>query len=147
MQYYFIWAALFVVLCIVEASTSNLITIWFAAGALITLICTALGVPPAWHLGIFVISSLILLGLTRPLVKKKLSVKGEKLNADRVVGKTAIVRDRITPDKFAGEVSVGGQIWSAVSNDGSTIEEGREVTVEAIDGVKLIVANKIKTEV
>ncbi len=147
MQYYIIWTVLFVALCIIEASTANLLTIWFAAGALVTLIATALGVPPVWQFWIFVISSLILLAATRPLVKKKLAVKREKTNADRVIGKTAIVRESITPDKFSGTVVVSGQVWSAVTSDGSTIEEGEEVVIEAIDGVKLVVANKNKVEV
>ncbi len=147
MQYYIIWAVVFVVLCVIEANTANLMTIWFAAGALITLVATALGVPPAWQFWIFVISSLILLVATRPLVKKKLAVKGEKTNADRVIGKTAIVRESITADKFSGTVTVAGQVWSAVSSDGSTIEEGEEVVVEAIDGVKLVVANKNKVNI
>ena len=146
MQTYIVWAALFVVLCIVEANTANLMTIWFACGALITLISVALGVPPAWQIPIFIVSSLILLALTRPLVKKKLAVKGEKTNADRVVGKTAIVRESITPDKFSGTVTVGGQVWSAVSSDGSIIDEGEEVVIEAIEGVKLVVASKNKVE-
>lgn len=146
MQTYIVWAALFVVLCVVEANTANLMTIWFACGALITLISVALGVPPAWQIPIFIVSSLILLALTRPLVKKKLAVKGEKTNADRVVGKTAIVRESITPDKFSGTVTVGGQVWSAVSSDGSVIGEGEEVVVEAIEGVKLVVASKNKVD-
>ncbi len=146
MQTYIVWAALFVVLCIVEANTANLMTIWFACGALITLISVALGVPPAWQIPIFIVSSLILLALTRPLVKKKLAVKGEKTNADRVVGKTAIVRESITPDKFSGTVTVGGQVWSAVSSDGSIIDEGEEVVIEAIEGVKLVVASKNKVK-
>ena len=146
MQYYIVWAALFVVLCIVEANTANLITIWFAAGALITLIATAAGVPPAWHFLIFVVSSLILLAFTRPLLKRKLAIKGEKTNADRVIGKTGIVRESITPDKFSGTVTVGGQMWSAISADGSTIPEGEEVVIEAIEGVKLIVAEKNKVK-
>ncbi len=146
MQSYIVWAALFVVLCIVEANTANLMTIWFACGALITLISVALGVPPAWQIPIFIVSSLILLALTRPLIKKKLAVKGEKTNADRVVGKTAIVRESITPDKFSGTVTVGGQVWSAVSSDGSVIGEGEEVVIKAIEGVKLVVASKNKVE-
>ena len=147
MQYYIAWAALFIVLCIVEANTANLVTIWFAAGALITLIATALGVPPAWHLPIFIVSSILLLIATRPLVKKKIMAEKEKTNAARVIGKTAIVKESITPDKFSGIVVVGGQVWSAVSADGSVIEAGDEVVIEAIEGVKLVVAAKNKTTI
>lgn len=147
MQYYIVWALIFVVLCIVEANTANLITIWFAAGALVTLIATAIGVPPVWHFPVFVVTSLVLLAVTRPLVKTRFAIKGEKVNADRVIGKTAVVHERISSDKFAGAVLVNGQMWSAVSSDGTTIEEGHEVVIEAIEGVKLIVAEKNKENV
>lgn len=147
MEAYIVWSALFIVMCIVEANTANLTTIWFAAGALVTLIAIAIGIPPAWQIPVFVISSAVFVLLTRPIVKKKLMKDKEKTNLDMVVGKAAIVRESITPDKFSGMVTVGGKMWSAVSADGGIIEEGEEVSVEAIDGVKLVVSKKIKAEV
>ncbi len=147
MESYIIWSALFIVMCIVEANTANLTTIWFAAGALVTLIAIALGIPPAWQIPVFIVSSGVFLLLTRPIVKKKLMKEKEKTNLDMVIGKTAIVRESITPDKFSGMVTVGGKMWSAISADGSIIEEGQDVVVEAIDGVKLVVSKKIKAEV
>lgn len=147
MPYYILWTALLIILCIVEANTANLVTIWFAAGSLIALISSALGAPLSWQITVFVVSSALFLILTRPLVKKKLSVHKEKTNLDMVIGKTAIVRESITPDKFSGAVSVGGKMWSAVSADGSPISEGEKVTVESIDGVKLVVAKKINQNV
>lgn len=147
MESYIAWAALLIVLCIVEANTANLVTIWFAAGALVTLIAIACGLPPAWQIPVFIISSVVFLALTRPLIKKKFSPNTEKTNFDRVIGKTAIVKEDITPDKFSGTVSVDGKIWSAISIDGSVIEAGEKVSVEAIDGVKLIVAKKVEAAI
>ena len=144
---YIVWIVIFAVLCIIEASTTNLVTIWFAIGSLITLIPAALGATLYTQIVLFVLSSTVLLALTRPLVKKKLSANIEKTNADRVIGKTAIVNESITAGKFAGTVTVQGKIWSAVSSDGSSIEEGEEVTVEAIEGVKLVVKSKNKVNV
>ena len=144
---YIVWIVIFAVLCIIEANTTNLVTIWFAIGSLITLIPAALGATLYTQIVVFVLSSTVLLALTRPLVKKKLSANIEKTNADRVIGKTAIVNESITADKFAGTVTVQGKIWSAVSSDGSPIEEGEEVTVEAIEGVKLVVKSKNKVNV
>ncbi|MBR2477014.1 MAG: NfeD family protein [Clostridia bacterium] len=144
---YMFWTVIFAVLCIIEANTSNLVTIWFAIGSLITLIPAALGATLYTQIVVFVLSSTVLLALTRPLVKKKLSANIEKTNADRVIGKTAIVKESITADKFAGTVTVQGKIWSAVSSDGSPIEEGEEVTVESIEGVKLVVKSKNKVNI
>lgn len=142
METYIVWAALFIVLCIVEVNTANLVTIWFALGALVTLIAVSFGLPPAWQIPLFIISSVLFLALTRPLIKKKLTPGKEKTNADRLIGKTATVNEDITPDKFAGTVTIGGQVWSAVASDGEIIESGEQVTVEAIDGVKLVVSRK-----
>lgn len=143
MASYIVWTSIFVVLCVVEANTASLTCIWFALGALVTLIGSYLGIPYAWQAPVFVISSVMFLILTRPLVKKKLTPNKEKTNTDRLIGKTAIVTDSITPDKFAGTVTVGGQVWSAVSSDGKAIAAGKEVNIEAIDGVKLVVSEKI----
>ncbi len=147
MASYIVWTSLFIVLCIVEANTASLTCIWFALGALVTLIGTYIGIPPVWQIPLFVISSVVFLALTRPLVKKKLTPHKEKTNTDRLIGKTAIVTDIITPDKFAGAVTVGGQVWSAVSADGAPIEQGKEVTIEAIDGVKLVVSEKMPANI
>lgn len=141
---YMLWTFIFVILCVIEANTSNLVTIWFALGSLVTMIAVALGASVYLQLVVFVISSVVILALTRPFVKKKLAVNIEKTNADRVIGKTAIVGESITADKFAGTVTVQGRVWSAVSSDGSPIESGKEVVVEAIEGVKLVVSVKNK---
>jgi len=77
--------------------------------------------------------------ITRPLVKKKLIVKSESTNADRCIGKTATVTEDIDNINATGQVKVDGQIWTARSINSSIIKKGTNVTVEKIDGVKLIV--------
>ena len=55
-----------------------------------------------------------------------------------MVGKSGLVIKTITKDNI-GLVKVEGEIWSATSIDNDSIEEGTDITVEYIDGVKLIV--------
>ena len=74
--------------------------------------------------------------LTRPYLVKKLSKKKVSTNLDRVIGMEGIVTEEITKFKI-GEVKVDGKKWSAISSE--KIEVGKEVIVEDIDGVKLIV--------
>ncbi|MBE7031081.1 MAG: NfeD family protein [Ruminococcaceae bacterium] len=139
MEWYVIWIVAIVALCLVEALTSGLLTIWFAFGALCALFAAMAGASPLVQFAVFAVVSAILLGATRPVLLKKLKVRDEKTNADRILGQTGVVSEEITPDKFAGKVRVRGQEWSAVSEDGSSIAEG--VTVEAvrIEGVRLVV--------
>lgn len=77
--------------------------------------------------------------ITRPIVKKKLTVKVEPTNADRCIGLIATVIEDINNIDGTGLVKVDGKIWTARSSDSSIIEKGTKVIIEKIDGVKLIV--------
>lgn len=77
--------------------------------------------------------------VTRPIVKKKLTVKVEPTNADRCIGLIATVIEDINNIDGTGLVKVDGKIWTARSSDSSIIEKGTKVIIEKIDGVKLIV--------
>lgn len=133
------WLAAMVVFVIIELSTFNFITIWFAGGALFSLISSLLGLKLIWQMWIFIITSLILLILTKPLINKKLKKEKTPTNADRIINKTGIVTEDIREDKFAGKVKCDGQIWSAVSENGEFIEKESKVKILRIEGVKLIV--------
>lgn len=88
---------------------------------------------------VFIIISVLSLIFTKPLVKNKLNFKKTETNADRVIGKTAIVTDEINSEKFAGEVKVNGQMWSAISYENEIIEKDSKVKILDIEGVKLVV--------
>ena len=66
-------------------------------------------------LAFFVITSLLLLILTKPVVKKLKVKKVVATNLDQVIGKTGIVSVPIEKDKI-GEVKVLGKTWSAYSD-------------------------------
>ncbi len=136
------WIAAIVTLCIVEALTWNLVTIWFAFGSVAALFMEMAGFSIPAQIGVCLVISFVLLLFTKPIVDKKLKPRKEPTNADKNIGKTGIVTENITPDKFAGKVKVDGQVWSAVSKDGSILIEGETVVVDAISGVKLIVEKK-----
>ena len=131
---------LIVILCIFEGLTFALVCIWFAGGAMLALISAELGVSTIWQYTVFLVSSGILLMLTRPVVKRYVITKKTSTNADRVIGKKGKVILTINPIENCGQVLVLGQHWSAKSYDGtSIISEGKIVEVLEISGVKLIV--------
>lgn len=134
-----LWLVLMVGLLILEASTVNLVSIWFAIGSLGALI-TAIAGGPLWlQLVVFVIVSLISLLLTRPILAKKLKPRHQATNADMVFEQPAVVTERVDNDSATGTVRVGGKIWTARSADCSVLEPGTRVRVQSIQGVKLIV--------
>lgn len=133
------WTILTIVLAVLEASTAQLICIWFAGGSFIALISAlcSVGVFAQWV--IFIISSAIILSLTRPIVNKLKKNGKEKTNIDALIGKTCVVKEEIDNLKECGRVSINGIEWSARNVQDGTIEEGVTVKVLKIEGVKLIV--------
>lgn len=136
---YALWIVLMVALIIVEALTANLVCIWFAIGALAAAVSKLLGATLFYQAVCFVVISLLSLCVTKPVVKRLRANGKTATNADMVIGKTGIVTEDITNDKFAGNVKVAGQMWSAVTADGSEIPKNSKVKVIKIDGVKLVV--------
>lgn len=135
----YVWIAAFVVLVIIEAATVQLVTIWFAAGALAAFIASLLDAQLWQQLLVFIAVSLLALVLTRPLVKKMKAKKFQPTNSDRYLHAKAVVIEEINNTEGKGQVKAEGSIWSARSAGGEIIEKDATVTVEAIEGVKFIV--------
>lgn len=128
-----------------EAATAQLVSIWFAGGGLVGLIAYFLHAPFWLQVIAAAVATLILLLATRPLVRRFLRGKETRTNADRVVGRTAVVTEPIDNVLAKGRVSVLGNDWTARSLDGGAIPAGAQVRVERIEGVKLIVSPENNT--
>lgn len=136
----FVWLGLLALFLIAEFATVQLTTVWFALGALVSLLLAAFGVDNlAVQIIVFALVSLVSLILTRPLVKKWMNRRTQPTNADMVIGEEAVVTEAIDNAQAKGLVKVKGAVWSARSADDRQIPIGATVTVKAIEGVKLIV--------
>lgn len=139
------WVVALVVFLIVEAVTAGLVFIWFVFGSLVALICAALGAAVWLQIFWFVIVSVATLVLTRPLVKRYVDSRSVATNADRSIGRAAVVTERIDNLAATGAVKLDGVVWTARSTDDAVaIETGERVTVRAIEGVKLIVERSVR---
>jgi membrane protein implicated in regulation of membrane protease activity len=136
-----LWAALIVVFVIVEFCTLQLVSIWFAAASLITLICTLCfdKLSLLGQAAIFVLTSAVLVIITLPLIRKRLNKEHIATNSELEIGKKALVIEEINSDKGMGRVTLNGVDWSAITADGSVIPTDSVVTVSEIKGTKLIV--------
>ena len=137
MQY--LWIILLIGFIVLEAATTQFICIWFAGGALCSLICSILNLSVSVQWFVFIISSALLLVFTKKIVDKIKSAEPLKTNAEALIGQTAIVTENISNIDAKGRVKVRGMEWSARSADGDTIAKDSHVIVKEIDGVKLIV--------
>ncbi len=138
-----IWLIILVACIIIEIVTMGLTTIWFAGGALLAAVAAAFSAPLWLQILLFLIVSLALLYLTRPVAVKYFNKDRVKTNAESLVGQQAIVISEIDNLQGIGQVTVGKQEWSARNvDDNKALPVGSVVIVRAISGVKLIVEEK-----
>lgn len=136
----YVWLGVLVAAVVVEMCTTQMVSIWFAIGALASFFVALAGVEQIWiQIVVFVIVSAIALIVTRPLVKKMVNGKAEPTNADMVIGKTGVVTEAIDNLAPSGQVKVSGAVWTARSADDSVIGENEKVIIKEISGVKLLV--------
>lgn len=137
------WLVIFVVLLIIEIFTMGLTTIWFAGGALIAFAAGMIGFGLEAQVGAFIIVSVLLLVLTRPVAVKYFNQECQKTNAESLIGQQAVVTADINTLQAVGKVEIRGQEWSAKTDEpDGKIAEGSVVVVNGIQGVKLLVREK-----
>ena len=137
------WLVSMIALFIVEAATVNLMTIWFAFGALAALITSLLGGELWLQIVIFIAVTILTLIPTRKLAKKYFSKSHHQpTNSDVVIGKDCAVTEDIDNLYATGAVKCMGKEWTARSENGEKIATGETVTAVAIEGVKLIVRKR-----
>ncbi|MBR2028487.1 MAG: NfeD family protein [Oscillospiraceae bacterium] len=132
----YIWLALTLIFVVIEVATTDISSIWFAAGALVSTIVAWL-VPDSFMLQAiaFAVVTVAAMYFTKPILTKYIT-KETPTNMDMYIGKNALVVSAITPDK-PGRAKIGGLSWQAKS--GQPVAEGEMCKVVKIEGVSLVV--------
>ena len=136
-----IWLIAAGVFFIAEIATTGFLIFWLGLGALLAMVTSFITDSVFIQTIVFVISSTLLILLTKPLLKK-ITKKDKTVvtNAFSIVGKDAIVTTTIDPKQGIGQIKVDGETWSAKCSDDIVIEKGTEVKILAIGGVKAVVS-------
>lgn len=140
-----VWLILLVVFIAAEAATVQLVSVWFAVGALAAMVVSLLGGELWLQVAVFFILSIALLALLWPVAKKRLKPKVVATNADALVGRLCTVTEEIDPIE-GGRVRLGDVTWSARSESGTRIPAGTRARILKIQGAKVFV-EEVKKEV
>ncbi len=136
-----VWLIIAGVCFIIEMATVGFFVFWFGIGALLSML-VSIFCPENILLQsiVFVVSSVILLFLTKPLVDR-FTRKDKKVetNAYSIIGKKGIVLQDINSTYSIGQVKISGEVWSAKSEDNDVIKKGSQIEVVKIEGVKAVV--------
>ena len=137
---FWVWLAVIAVAIIIEILTLDLVSVWFAFGAVIPFILAAVGgIAIEIQIAVFVIVSALLIIFMRNWAKKLLFKNmNEKTNINSIIGKKIRLLED-TDFEHLGSLKINDVTWTAVSHDGGLIKAGQIVEVVKVDGNKLLV--------
>ena len=104
-----LWLAAAVALLAAEGLTVNLVSIWFAVGAVGGLAASWLGASLLVQFAVFALVSFVCLLVTRPLVRRLRPAAPKGLDADGNLGRTGLV---LTPSAPAVRAACGWTVWT-----------------------------------
>lgn len=142
-----IWLIISGMFFILEMITVGFLVFWFAIGALFAMISSFFTTNIIIQTTVFLITSTLLLFLTKSFVGKMSRKDGIKTNAYSIIGKTGLVTVEINAKKGIGQVKIGSETWSAKGISDEIIPVGSTVEIAEISGVKAIVKPLLVTAV
>ena len=142
MEVYQIWLVIAAVFVVIEIFTSGFAVACFSVGCVFGAILAACDLSLTWQVVAFAIGTFLAFVLIRPVVMKYLDKKTNddhiKTNMDNIIGKTAVVTERIEENGF-GRVKIDGDDWKAQTIDGTVAEVGEHVKIESYESIILTV--------
>ncbi|HEY2142435.1 MAG TPA: NfeD family protein [Solirubrobacteraceae bacterium] len=113
----------------------------FAVGAVLAALVSLAGVGALLGGIVFVVASAIVFATLRPVARRHRRVPPSiRTGAAALVGRPAVVLERIANDEGVGCVKVGGEVWTARSYDeDEVIDVGERVEVVEIRGATALV--------
>ena len=139
-----LWLIAAVVFAVGEIATLGFFLAPFAGGALIAALVSAAGGGDLISLIVFLIVSGVLLAALRPLARSHRRMPAQlRTGTAALVGRTAMVTERISNDDGTGCVKLEGEAWTARAYDeDSIIESGKRVHVIEIRGATALVTEE-----
>ncbi len=130
----FIWLIISLIALFVEVNSFQLISIWFAFGALICIPFAMLGIPLWSQIVLFFGGSIISMYALKPWAKTHFKPKEYR----SLIGSECILTEDCNSRK--GKTKIGDIEWQVRSD--VMIPKGTAVIVTEVEGVKLIVKEK-----
>jgi membrane protein implicated in regulation of membrane protease activity len=136
-----IWVAAACLLGLGEMHTGGLFLAPFAIGALLAALVSLVGVGLPLALVVFLVASILVLFALRPVAHRHRRLPPAiRTGAAALVGRDAVVLERIANREAVGCVRIDGEVWTARSYDeDEVIPAGDRVQVVEIRGATALV--------
>ncbi len=142
MDAWVIWILVAVAFGVGELLTTSFFLAPFSGGALVAALVALIGGGAVASWLTFIIVSLLLLWVVRPIARAHLKVPPQlRTGTAALIGRRAIVLERIATDEGVGCVKIDGEVWTARAyEDDQVIEAGAAVEVVEIRGATALVS-------
>jgi membrane protein implicated in regulation of membrane protease activity len=142
MDPWLLWLIAAVIFGVGEIATTGLFLGPFAIGALVGALVSAVGAGAVITLAVFLLVSITALAALRPVARlHRRQAPSMRTGTAALIGRSAMVLERISNDEDAGCVRLEGEVWRARAyDDDEVIEPGARVQVIEIRGVTAMVA-------
>jgi membrane protein implicated in regulation of membrane protease activity len=136
-----IWLVAACVLGVGEMHTGGFFLAPFAVGAAVAAVVSLAGVGTALAVIVFLLASLLVLLTLRPLARRHRRLPPAiRTGSAALVGRDAVVLERIANREGVGCVKIDGEVWTARSFDeDEVIDAGDRVQVVEIRGATALV--------
>jgi membrane protein implicated in regulation of membrane protease activity len=138
------WIIAAIVLAVGEMLTLSFFLAPFAGGALLAAIVDAAGGGVVLSWGIFIIASLLLLLVVRPIARSHRKMPAQlRTGTAALIGRRAVVVERIANHEAVGAIRIdSGDVWTARSYaEDETYDVGTRVEVVEIKGATALVTD------
>jgi membrane protein implicated in regulation of membrane protease activity len=114
----------------------------FAGGAFVAALLSLAGAGAVPSIVSFVVITALLFLVVRPIARRHLRQPAEtRTGTAALIGRSAIVLERIANDEGVGVVKIDGEVWTARAYDeDEVIEAGKRVQVIQIKGATALVS-------
>jgi membrane protein implicated in regulation of membrane protease activity len=141
MTAFWFWVFVAIVFAIAEILTVALFAMFITIGALGAAVASLLGfnlLVQAIVLGVLGVAGIF---IARPYLVERLHIGKPSLRsgADSMVGQQAVLSDGIPGNGEPGHVKIAGELWPALTEDGSALPASTPVIVTALRSTMLIV--------
>jgi membrane protein implicated in regulation of membrane protease activity len=139
-----LWLIAAAVLAVGEIATMGFFLAPFAAGALVAALVSASGAGTAIALVVFLLVSVAALAALRPIARSHKRMPPQiRTGTAALVGRHAMVVERIANNEGVGCVKLDGEVWTARAYDeDEVIDEGKRVQVVEIRGATALVTEE-----
>jgi membrane protein implicated in regulation of membrane protease activity len=142
MDAWVIWILVAVAFGVGEVLTTTFVLAPFSVGALVAALVAAIGGGAVVSWLAFIVISLLTLWVVRPIARSHMRTPAQlRTGTAALIGKRAIVLERIANDEGVGCVKIDGEVWTARAyEEDRVIEAGTPVQVIEIRGATALVS-------